>query len=133
MTPVAILDYLILIVHVIVCVLLIGIVLIQGGKGASMSASLGMGAASTAFGARTDTFMTKLTSGAAITFVVTSLALTFLSSKTGSLSQQITAEPVPSAAAGAQQSATTTAPETAIAPAGTSEAASSASETAAEN
>ena len=89
MTILAALDYLTLIVHVIVCVLLIGIVLIQGGKGASMSASFGMGAASTAFGARTDSFMTKLTSGAAITFVITSLGLTFLRTKTGSISQQI--------------------------------------------
>lgn len=93
MTILAALDYLTLFVHVIVCVLLIGIVLIQGGKGAAMSASFGMGAASTAFGARTDSFMTRLTGGAAVTFVVTSLVLTFLSSKTGSLTQKIEVGP----------------------------------------
>lgn len=93
MTLLAFLDILVLILHVVVCALLIGIVLIQGGKGASMSATFGMGAAATAFGARTDTFMTKLTSGAAIIFVFTSLALTFLGSRTGSFTQRMTVEP----------------------------------------
>jgi preprotein translocase subunit SecG len=82
-------DLVVLVLHVVVCVILVGIVLIQGGKGASLSASFGMGAAATAFGARTDSFMTKLTSGAAIAFVITSLGLTFLASRTGSLSQRI--------------------------------------------
>jgi preprotein translocase subunit SecG len=89
MTLLAFLDTLVLIIHVVVCALLIGIVLIQGGKGASMSATFGMGAAATAFGARTDSFMTKLTSGAAIVFVITSLGLTFLSARTASLSQSL--------------------------------------------
>lgn len=89
MTLLGFLDILVLIIHVVVCTLLIGIVLIQGGKGASMSATFGMGAAATAFGARTDSFMTKITSGAAIVFVITSLALTFLSARTASLSQSL--------------------------------------------
>lgn len=90
MTIVAFLDYFVLAVHVIVCVLLIGIVLIQGGKGASLSASFGMGAAATAFGARTDSFMTKLTGGAAVLFVFTSVGLTLLASRTGSITQTVT-------------------------------------------
>lgn len=85
----AIIDLLVLFLHVAVCAILIGIVLIQGGKGASLSASFGMGAAATAFGARTDSFMTKLTSGAAIAFVITSLSLTFLAPRIGALTQRI--------------------------------------------
>lgn len=88
MTIVAFLDYFVLFVHVLVCVLLIGIVLIQGGKGASLSASFGMGSAGSAFGARTDSFMTKLTGGAAVIFVCTSVFLTLLSSRAGSLTQR---------------------------------------------
>ncbi len=93
MTIVAFLDYFVLFVHVIVCVLLIGIVLIQGGKGASLSASFGMGSAASAFGARTDSFMTKLTGGAAVVFVCTSVGLTLLSSRAGSLTQRETIAP----------------------------------------
>ncbi len=85
-------DALVLTLHVIVCLFLVGIVLIQGGKGASLSASFGMGGSSSAFGARTDSFMTKLTSGAAIVFVVTSIVLTYLASRTGSLSQTLNVE-----------------------------------------
>ncbi len=118
MTLLGFLDILVLTLHVAVCAVLVGIVLIQGGKGASMSASFGMGAAGSAFGARTDTFLTKVTSGAAIAFVVTSLALTFLASKTGSLSQRMSveqpapadaapsAEPAPATTGGAEAPAT---------------------------
>jgi len=88
MTLLGFLDIFFLILHVTACLVLCGIVLMQGGKGASLSASFGMGAAGSAFGARTDSFITKLTSGAAIAFVITSVSLTFLASKTGSLSQK---------------------------------------------
>lgn len=98
MTLLGFIDLVVLVLHVVVCVILVGIVLIQGGKGASLSASFGMGAAATAFGARTDSFMTKLTSGAAIAFVITSLGLTFLASRTGSLSQRIDISAPPGAA-----------------------------------
>lgn len=93
MTLLGFLDTLVLIIHIVVCLFLVGIVLIQGGKGASLSASFGMGgSSSSAFGARTDSFMTKMTSGAAIAFVITSVGLTFLASRTGSLSQTINVE-----------------------------------------
>lgn len=105
MTLLGFLDLLVLTIHIVVCLFLVGIVLIQGGKGASLSASFGMGGASaSAFGARTDSFMTKLTSGAAIAFVVTSILLTFFASRTGSLSQTINVEerPVPGASVPAE-------------------------------
>lgn len=108
MTLLGFLDILVLVIHVVVCLFLVGIVLLQGGKGASLSASFGMGgASSSAFGARTDSFMTKMTSGAAIAFVVTSIVLTFLASRAGSLSQTINVEnrAVPAAATSVDQAA----------------------------
>lgn len=83
------LDNLFLAIHVLVCLLLIGIVLIQGGKGASLSASFGLGGgAGSAFGAQTDSFMVKWTRNIAIIFLVTSFALTYLTKTAGSLTQR---------------------------------------------
>lgn len=125
MTLVAFLDYFILAAHLIVCVLLIVIVLIQGGKGASLSASFGMGSAASAFGARTDSFMTKLTAGAAITFVLTSIGLTMISPRASSITQRVNIEtetPAPAASpevpavteAATESPATGAAPETTV-------------------
>jgi preprotein translocase subunit SecG len=72
---------LILIAHVIACVLLILIVLLQTGKGADMGASFG-GASSQALfgGAGPATFLSKITTGVAIIFMLTSLTLAYTSS-----------------------------------------------------
>jgi len=67
---------LILIVHVLVASAVIGLVLIQHGKGADIGATFGSGASSTVFGSQgTGTFLFKLTGGLALTFFVTSLSL----------------------------------------------------------
>ncbi|MBI5182747.1 MAG: preprotein translocase subunit SecG [Nitrospinae bacterium] len=69
------------IIHVIVTLSLIFIVLLQRGKGASMGAAFG-GSSRTIFGSRgAGSFLGKLTTGAAIAFMVTSLTLTFFSSR----------------------------------------------------
>lgn len=69
-------DLLLLILHILVCLALIGIVLIQGGKGAEMGATFGAGASQTIFGASGgQTFLSKLTTGVAVVFMLTSLAL----------------------------------------------------------
>ncbi|MBW2654257.1 MAG: preprotein translocase subunit SecG [Deltaproteobacteria bacterium] len=66
--------------HVTVCVLLILIVLLQGGKGAEMGVSLGGGASQTLFGAGGPaTILTKITTGVAIIFMITSLTLAYMS------------------------------------------------------
>ena len=71
----------ILIVHVIVSLALILIVLLQTGKGAEMGASFG-GSNQTVFGSQgSATFMSKVTTGAAILFMVTSLSLAYFSSR----------------------------------------------------
>ncbi len=62
--------------HVLVCAILILLVLLQRGKGAEIGAVFGGGASSTLFGSRgAGNFLTKLTSGAAIIFMGTSLWL----------------------------------------------------------
>jgi preprotein translocase subunit SecG len=66
------------VVHVMVCLLLIGVVLLQRGKGAEIGAVFGGGASSTVFGSRgAGNFLTRLTTGAAVVFMLTSLSLAY--------------------------------------------------------
>ena len=66
--------------HLLTCVALIGIVLLQHGKGADIGSAFGSGASQTVFGARgAGSFLTKLTTGAAILFMLTSLTLSYFS------------------------------------------------------
>lgn len=68
------------VLHVVTCLVLIAVVLLQRGKGAEIGAVFGGGASSTVFGARgAGNFLTKLTTGAAIVFMISSLALSYLS------------------------------------------------------
>ena len=72
----------IILVHVIVCIALILIVLLQTGKGSDMGAAFGGGASQTLFGSTgASSFLSKLTTGAAIVFMLTSLSLAYLSSR----------------------------------------------------
>ncbi len=65
--------------HFIVCFVLIAVVLLQRGKGADLGASLGGGSANTIFGSRgAGNFLTKITTASAITFMGTSLSLSYL-------------------------------------------------------
>jgi preprotein translocase subunit SecG len=67
------------ILHVIVCVFLIAVVLLQRGKGAEIGAVFGGGGGSTVFGSRgAGSFLSKLTTAAAIVFMITSLSLAYL-------------------------------------------------------
>jgi preprotein translocase subunit SecG len=66
------------VVHVLTCILLVLVVLIQSGKGADISASFG-GSSQTVFGASGGAnFFTRFTSAAAAIFMVTSLVLTLM-------------------------------------------------------
>lgn len=77
-----------LIIHVVVALALIVIVLLQGGgKGAEMGASFGAGSSQTVFGATGgQTFIHKLTTGAAVIFMLTSLTLAYFHGQPGSSS-----------------------------------------------
>ena len=67
---------LLLVVHVLVATAIIGLVLIQHGKGADIGAAFGSGASNTVFGSQgTGNFLFKLTGGLALAFFVTSLSL----------------------------------------------------------
>ena len=75
------------IIHVVVCLLLVLIVLLQSGKGADLAGAFGGGGSQTAFGARgTATFLSKLTTGAAVVFMLTSFTLSLLTSQNESRS-----------------------------------------------
>jgi preprotein translocase subunit SecG len=88
-------------IHVVVCFALILIVLLQAGKGAEMGAAFG-GASQTIFGSSGAVgFLTKLTTVAAVIFMITSLLLAFTSSRRASSIMK--ASPARSAPAGAQQ------------------------------
>ena len=67
------------IIHLFVSFMMIGAILLQSGKGAEIGAAFG-GSSQTIFGSRgAATFLSKMTVGAAIIFMVTSLSLAFLS------------------------------------------------------
>lgn len=67
-----------IVLHVIACVFLIAVVLLQRGKGAEMGAVFGGGASSTVFGGRgAGNFLTRLTTISAVVFMSTSLALSY--------------------------------------------------------
>lgn len=66
----------VLVVHIILAVLIIGLVLIQHGKGADAGASFGGGGAATVFGASgSGNFLTRVTAVLTALFFVTSLSL----------------------------------------------------------
>ena len=88
-----------IILHVAVCVALILIVLLQKGKGAGMGAAFG-GSSQTVFGsAGATTFLTKVTTIAAIVFMLTSLTLSifFGRGSTSSIMDGTTQTEVPAA------------------------------------
>jgi preprotein translocase subunit SecG len=69
------------VVHVLTAVVLIGLVLMQHGKGADMGAAFGTGSAGSLFGSSgSANFLSRSTAVAAAIFFVTSLTLTYLSS-----------------------------------------------------
>ena len=73
---------LVLALHILVCVVLIGIVLLQGGRG-GLSDALGGAAAQSLFGGGATTILTRLTAICAGLFVVTCLTLAYLSTVRG--------------------------------------------------
>ena len=101
------------ILHVIMCLILIAMVLLQTGKGADMGAAFG-GGSNTLFGAAGPaSFLNKLTTVAAVVFMVTSFTLAILSSRATDASrvldapvqQEETAEETPAASDAAEETA----------------------------
>jgi len=96
-------------VHVLLALMIIGLVLLQRGKGAEAGAGFGSGASGTVFGARgTSTLFSKLTAVFAALFFVTSLTLAYIGARP-------TAEPA-SVLERAAQAATATQPAAPVTP-----------------
>jgi len=75
-----VLEQLVLIFHILFAIILICLVLLQQGQGASTGSSFGAGASQTVFGSRgSGSFLLKFTFCLAILFLATSLVLTSLS------------------------------------------------------
>lgn len=89
----------VLVLHLIVCFFLIFIILIQSSKGAEMGAAFG-GSSQTLFGSRgAATFLNKLTTAAAIAFMITSLVLAIFSVKRTSVISSLPVQEAPAAPA----------------------------------
>ncbi|MCB1597106.1 MAG: preprotein translocase subunit SecG [Gammaproteobacteria bacterium] len=76
------LNTVVLVVHVLVGVMMVGLILIQRGKGADAGAAFGSGASGTVFGARgSANFLSRSTAILAAIFFCTSLGLAYLGSQ----------------------------------------------------
>lgn len=90
---IAALDTVLLVVLVLIALALIGVILIQQGKGADMGAAFGSGAANTLFGsAGASSFLVKLTTCLAIAFFLTTFALAYIA---GGRASQLQTEGIP--------------------------------------
>jgi preprotein translocase subunit SecG len=83
-----------LIVHVIVCLFLIVVVLLQSGKAADLAGAFGGMGSQTAFGPRgSATLLSKATTISAVLFMVTSMGLSILATKQAGLGATVLEEP----------------------------------------
>ena len=74
-----VLYYVVMVLHIIACLFLIGVVLLQQGKGQDLASAFGGGGTQTAFGPRgSANVLSRATTILAGLFMVTSLALTIL-------------------------------------------------------
>lgn len=91
---------LIVILHVVVSIAMILVILLQTGKGSDIGAVFGGGSSQTLFGSTGPTsFLSKLTAGAAVLFMITSLFLAYFSGTGSSKSIMKGAAPVSTAPA----------------------------------
>jgi preprotein translocase subunit SecG len=76
--------YFLVVLHVIVCLFLIGVVLLQQGKSADLAGAFGGQGSQTAFGPRgAANLLTKLTTWGAVLFMVISISLTVMLARSG--------------------------------------------------
>jgi preprotein translocase subunit SecG len=74
--------YLVIAIHVIVCVFMIAVILLQQGKSADLAGAFGGQGSQTAFGPRSAAnLLTRITTWCAIIFMVTSISLTVMMAK----------------------------------------------------
>jgi preprotein translocase subunit SecG len=106
---------LLLVLHLIVCVMLVFVVLVQSGKGGGLAGGAFGGATQTVFGGRGATdFITRATIVLGVVFFITSLSLALITTRSGTSSRSLLQEQ----ARKAQQTAPPAAPTPAAAPTG---------------
>lgn len=82
--------HIVMVIHVLAAVCLIGLVLIQQGKGATIGAAFGSGASQTVFGSRgSGSFLLRVTIGFVIVFFATSMALNYMATQAVKQSNQV--------------------------------------------
>ena len=80
----------VLVIHTLISLAIIGLVLLQRGKGADAGAAFGAGASGTVFGSRgSGSFFSRATAVLATAFFATSLTLAFLSSQRGTAPESL--------------------------------------------
>ncbi len=78
---ISLMENLITVIHVLAAASLIGLVLIQHGKGADMGAAFGSGASGSLFGVSgSSNILSKITAACVVVFFATSLSLTYMAS-----------------------------------------------------
>src|SRR5678815_3147896 len=88
--------YLVLFLHIVACLFLIGVVLLQQGKSQDLASAFGGGGTQTAFGPRgSANVLSRATTVLAGLFMVTSLALSLVKPRQGSILDSV-ATPSPS-------------------------------------
>ena len=88
---------LLVVLHVIVCLFLIGVVLLQQGKSADLAAAFGGQGSQTAFGPRgAANLLTKMTTWSAVFFMLISIALTIMMSKNSMADRSVLSGHAPS-------------------------------------
>lgn len=92
-------EFFVWVFHVLAAVAVIGLVLLQHGKGADMGAAFGSGASGSLFGATgSANFLSRATAAVATVFFLTSLGLTYFSgtkSQSGSVAVPVQSEQAP--------------------------------------
>ena len=107
----------VVIIHVLVCLLIIAVVLLQAGKGADIGSAFGGTGSQAVFGAMgTPTLLGKITTGVALVFMLTSFWLAAQGSRRGGTTI-MPATPPPAAAPAEPTAAPTPTPAPAPAPA----------------
>jgi preprotein translocase subunit SecG len=82
--------YLFLVVHILVCIFLIIVVLLQSGKAADLAGAFGGMGSQTAFGPRgSATLLSKATTISAVLFMITSLSLSIMATRSAGLGSTV--------------------------------------------
>ena len=124
--------YLLMALHILACLFLIGVVLLQQGKGQDLASAFGGGGTQTAFGPRgSANVLSRATTILAGVFMLTSLGLSLVRPKSASVLERVPAAASPSPSAGAPKASLPSAAAPAASPAATTPSAAPAASPAA--